>query len=1127
VKASFDQPSFTGIEEGDVLFIGWCFHPEGEVTALTLTLDGASYPARFALERLDVGRAFPDAPTAARSGFLVSVPLKPGKYRVSLEAEVTGIGRSRFVAGERLVVKRPPWSRRIVARFPALGLPAFLAAKTRTRLASGRGWPSWTDLPTLLRDATTDHRRHARTTQAVRHGAGFTVPARMDPYDAWLAVNVWTPRREAKLRARLEAARALPLISVVTPVFRPDLRYFAETAESVRGQVYENWEWCLADDASGDRELSALLERLAAADGRIRYTAREANGHISRATNSAAELARGEFLAFLDHDDLLSPDALAEVALHLAAHPDVDVLYTDDDKVDVRGRRYAPQFKPDWSPEALLSSMYLSHLLVIRRTVFGEIGGLRPGFEGSQDHDLALRATERARRVGHLPFVTYHWRALPGSVAVTGEAKPYSFDSGLRAVEEALQRRGVAARVERPDWAVRAALGVIRHRFPDEGPSVAVLIATRNRVDLLRRCVTSLAATTYKNYEVIILDDHSDDPATLAFFSSTSARVVRKPGPRHGFNFAALHNHAAREVRADYLLFLNNDTEVRAPEWLSQMVGFGQLEGVGAVGARLLYPDGTVQHAGVLHHLDRGSLGLPFRGVSERDAGYLGGAKTCRNYSAVTAACMLTPRRLFLEHGGFDEAAFPVSFNDVDYCYRLVDAGYRCVYAAEAELLHHEGASRGLGSRPDEIARLVQRYRRRAEPYYNQNLSPLSPTFEVQPRRLVRGRRNTVKAVMFSNALDLTGAPWCQLELTVALRARGVIDPEVVSLTDGALRAQYEERGIPVSIRAPAMEAIGSSREYDREVAMLGRELLDSGAQVVYGNTLRTFFAIDAARRVGLPTLWNIRESEPWATYYDDLPEATRRAALGCFAAPYRVIFVSHASRAVFEALNSRHNFCVIHDGLELAAWEARVHPWTRASGRRELALGESDVALLLLGTVCERKGQHDLVQALALVSSESARRLRCFVVGDRPGEYSRRLGQLVASLPDHFKERVHVVRETQEVAPFYTATDIFVCTSRVESYPRVTLEAMACGLPIISTPVFGLAEQLVEGANALFYQPGDVAALAAAVDRLTGNPILRTEMGQQSRLVLAGRQSFEAMVDEYETAFLEAAETA
>jgi len=1112
LKATFDQPpSFEHVKPGRVHFAGWCFHPDGDLTDLSLTINRTTFPTRFGGPRPDVADAFPDSATAARSGFDVTLPLEAGLYRVTLNAHVSGLGPIRFIAPDLLVVgrKRPGLVRRI-------------ASKIIHRLESGRGLPSLREMPLLLRATFSDSKGPGSTQSVAADGWRLDLPARIEPYDAWLAVNQWGPRGATRLRERLDAAGALPKISVLTPVFRPPIEGFLQTAASVRQQAYSNWEWCLADDASGDPTLTAVLEGLSAEDPRIRVTIRQENGHISRASNSAATMATGEFLAFLDHDDLLSPNALGEVALHLAAHPDVDVLYSDDDKIDAEGHRFGPQFKPDWSPESLLSQMYFSHLFVVRRTLFERVGGFRPGFEGSQDHDLALRVTELARRVSHIPLVLYHWRAVPGSTAVSGESKPYSFAAGIRAVEEALSRRGIPVTAGRPDWAVAAGASLIRHSFPDEGPSVAILIPTRNQLTSLRRCLASLGQTSYRNYEAFIIDDQSDDPDTVAFLAQSGVPVVRVPGVRDGFNFARLCNYAVQQATAEYVLFLNDDTEVKNPAWISQMVGFARLPGVGAVGARLLFPDNTVQHAGVL--LSQGRLVLAYRRLSKHDAGYLAGARTCRNYGAVTAACMLTSRALFLDVGGFDEDAFPVSFNDVDYCYRIADRGYRSVYAPEAELVHHEGLSRGRGSRPAEIARFRERHRSRSDPYFNPNLSTVSERFEVQPRRLVSGSSRRLNAVMFSHALDLTGAPWCQLELTLALRERGVIVPQVISGRDGPLRARYEEHGIRVRVE-PQLDALGSVEDYERVVSGLVQTLQAADAEVVYANTLKTFYAIAAARRLGVPSLWNIRESEPWQVFYKDLPNGLTRAALECFVDPYRAIFVSSGSRAVFEALNARHNFCVAHDALEWRGWEDRVKGWTRETARAGLGVAPSDVVALIVGTVCERKGQHDLVNALARVRPELARRLRCFIVGDRPSGYSRQLADLVTGLDPALAARVRVIPETESVGQYYRSADVFICTSRVESFPRVTLEAMASGLPIVSTPVFGLSEQLADGINAVFYPPGDVAALAVALERIVEDPDSRAAMARQSPLVLAGLKSFDEMVDDYEGFFREAAE--
>lgn len=1113
LKAWLDAPPPGGVEEGAVEFTGWCFHPDAEIHALRLSANGEDVPLRFGLARSDVADAFPGTARAATSGFRGCAVLGPGEYRIRLVACVGTLGEATFeVPGSVTVSRRRP-RRSVSGLSGALDRLGYLTSKAQLRLQQGRGWPSVWELVPLLRAASSDY-------VAERGTVRFRPPPVIDPYRAWLDVNRWTPAGERHLRWRLDSTQGLPFISIVTPVFRPNLSYFRETARSVRSQVYERWEWCLADDASGDRRLTRALKRLAGEEPRVRFVTRAENGHISVASNSAAALAHGEYLAFLDHDDLLSPDALGEVALYLAAHPDVDVLYSDDDKMSATGERFGPQFKPDWSPEALLCQMFMCHLLVIRRSLFAEVGGFRPGLEGSQDHDLALRATERARRVAHLPYVLYHWRAVPGSTALSGGAKPYSFNAGSKAVADALRRRGVRATTSRPEWAVAAGASIVTPQFPDEGPSVAILIATRNSAGMLGRCLDSIAKTVYRDYSVVILDDHSDDPDTMAVLASFAGTVLRTGESRSAFNYARLHNHAAERVSSEYLVFLNDDTEVHNPRWLSQLVGYGQLEGVGAVGARLVFPDGRVQHAGIVHGFNQGELALAFRGLSGDDAGYLAGAKATRNCGAVTAACMLTRRSLFLRTGGFDESAFPVSFNDVDYCYRLAELGYRIVYVGDAELVHHEGASRGEGSSPREVAVFRARYRGRTDPYFNPNLSTFDEKCVVTPRRLVRGPRPRIRAWFVTHALDLTGAPICQFEMVLGLHRRGVLEARVLSALDGPLRAEYEAAGLPVSLLSPELNHPESRRACDMHVRTLAERARADGADVVCASTLNTFYAIEAARRAELGSVWTVRESHPWQTYFDYLPRDVADLALGCFAHPYRIVFDSAACQGRFLALNSRHNFRVVHTGLPRQTFD----PADRVRARAALGIRSPDVAVLLLGTVCERKGQHDLVRALTLVSPDVASVLRCFIVGDRPGEYSRQLAELVSQLPPELLGRVHVVAETRPVTIYWQAADLFVCTSRVESYPRVTLEAMDAALPIISTPVFGLAEQLRDGVNASFYEPGDVAALAAALTRLVRDPTLRLRMGQNSALVLDGLTSFDEMLDTYEQLLVEAA---
>jgi GT2 family glycosyltransferase/glycosyltransferase involved in cell wall biosynthesis len=1124
LRISLDTPSSMLVECGPLRISGWCVHPHARVMDLCLVAGPTRIPCQYRLERTDVAQALPDIPGSSHSGFEVTLSLPPGKWRLEFLAVLEDGSECMLEWPQTLRVRKPPLHRRFVRAARSHASWMRLALREGSRwIAEHRRVPRPREIPQLIRLSRELHMRRIASPQ-IAAPAGFRLPEVRDSYAAWQDCNHFTAAARADLQRRLADAGTLPALSIVMPVYNPPLPFLRQAIDSVRAQAYPDWELCIADDASTVDGVREYLREVAATEPRVRLCLRNANGNISLATNSAAELAHGEFLVFLDQDDLLAPDALAEIALAACAQPDADVLYSDDDKIDVDGHRFAPQFKPDWSPELLLGYMYFSHVFAVRRALYEDLGGMRTGFEGSQDYDLALRASERARAIVHIPQVLYHWRVLPGSTAASGAAKPQSFEAGRRAVAQALQRRGIVAEAFQPEWAVKAQCGIFNLRFPDDGPKVSIVIPTRNEVEVLRRCLDSLRRTTYRNYEVLIIDNESDDPEVLRYFESCGHRVVRIPNPNRRFNYAHINNRAAELADGDLLLFLNNDTEVVEPRWLSQMVGHAHFTGVGAVGARLLYPDKRIQHAGIVHGYYGGLAGPAFKLLPAWDNGYLSYARVTRNYSAVTAACLLTPRKTFLEFGGFDESRFEVAYNDVDYCYRLVARGLRCVYCADAELLHHEGHSRGFFDRPQEIAAFRHRYAGMRDLFYSPHLSLDDERFAIKPRRWRPGRSPPVRALMCAFNLNLEGAPYSQLELTLELKHQGFIDPVVYAPQDGPLRKAYEEADIPVHVFSHPLAGAFTVDAYDAALAEFGDFIRSTRAEVVYGNTLQTFYAIDAAHRLGLPTIWNPRESEPWQTYFDFLPLPLAARALHCFEYPYRVVFVADATRKVWQRLESRGNFTVIHNGLNLERLRKEADRFPRAQARSSLGIEDGDVTLLLTGTVCERKGQQDLVRALALLPHEIVARLRCFIVGDRVGSYSAELHKLVQSLDDALRDRVHIVPETHDIVRYYQAADIFVCTSRVESFPRVILEAMAFALPVVSTRVFGVVEQVRDGVNALLYEPGDVNTLAAHVTQAVGDDELRMRLAANSPHVLDTLNTFDEMVAAYGEIFHEAA---
>ncbi|MBI2900066.1 MAG: glycosyltransferase family 2 protein [Planctomycetes bacterium] len=548
------------------------------------------------------------------------------------------------------------------------------------------------------------------------------LPGESDPERAY---ELWMARRELpSMRSPSEDGTPLayrPLMSVVMPVFNTPEPILRAAVRSVRAQEYPCWELCIADDASTQPHVRRLLDEMRCEEPRLRVMHRTRNEGISAASNSAIDLAKGEFVTFLDHDDELPPWALLEVVRSLNRDPRLDVIYSDEDKLDAGGRRCDPFFKPDYSPDLLLSMNYITHLTVLRRSLLAELGGFRSGFDGSQDYDLILRAVERTSRMAHIPHILYHWRKSATSTSAKPEAKEYAFEAGRRALEDALRRRGEKGRVE--ETPIR---GRYRIRYALSGtPLVTIIIPTRDNAGLLRNCIRSIREkTTYAGYEILVVDNGSVEASTRQYLQEAAARpncrVLRRDEP---FNFSRLNNAAAREARGEYLVFLNNDTEIVDGGWIDEMLSHAQRAGVAAVGAKLLYSDRTVQHAGVVVGLG-GIAGHAFCGITAEDPGYLALAAVVRNTAAVTAACMMMRRTRFEEMGGFDETLH-VGFNDVDLCLRLLERGYRIVWTPFAHLFHYESRTRRRVDPVENQQRFYHRWRELldlGDPYYNPNL---------------------------------------------------------------------------------------------------------------------------------------------------------------------------------------------------------------------------------------------------------------------------------------------------------------------------------------------------------------------------------------------------------------------
>lgn len=532
-----------------------------------------------------------------------------------------------------------------------------------------------------------------------------------------------------------------PKISIAMPVYNVEEKWLRLCIDSILNQVYTNWELCMADDASTDPNVKKILTEYQQLDERIRVVFREQNGHISEATNSALAIATGEFVALLDNDDELAINAFYEVVKVLNENPELDLIYSDEDKIDMDGNRSDPAFKPDWSPDLLLGTNYISHLGVYRRSILEEIGGFRKGYEGSQDYDLVLRFTEKTtkERIKHIPKVLYYWRMLPTSTAVDQGSKGYAFEAGLRAVQDALVRRGINGHATHG-----AANGLYDVYYDIESEKlVSIIIPTKNGYKDVQRCVSSIIEkTTYQNYEIIMADNGSTDPKMHELYAEFEQQL---PGRFFvesidiPFNFSTINNRAAKKAHGEYLLFLNNDTEVITENWLTLMVSFAQQERIGCVGAKLLYPNNTVQHAGVILGLG-GVAGHGHYGYPHGDLGYFGRLAINVNYSAVTAACLLMKKADFDAVGGFEEA-FTVAFNDVDLCLKVQALGRDNVWLHEAELYHFESQTRGYDDKGKKKKRFEQEKVMMEEkwgsliendPFYNPNLTRDIPNFSLR-----------------------------------------------------------------------------------------------------------------------------------------------------------------------------------------------------------------------------------------------------------------------------------------------------------------------------------------------------------------------------------------------------------
>jgi glycosyltransferase involved in cell wall biosynthesis len=563
----------------------------------------------------------------------------------------------------------------------------------------------------------------------------------VDPYINWRLNN--ENYEFNKIQNDLLSFKDEPIISIVVPVYNPEKELLIECIESVRKQSYTNWQLCLADDCSPKLHVREVLEYYEELDSRIKVVFREKNGHISEASNSAIDLAIGEWTALLDHDDELSQHALYEVVKVINKNSNVALIYSDEDKINEQGQRCDPHFKSEWNLDLLYSQNYVSHLGVYKTDIMKKIGGFRKGFEGSQDYDLLLRYSREIEHhnIVHIPKVLYHWRMVEGSTALASDEKSYTTDAGIKALKDHFTVLGKTVEVEKGR---NANFYKVTWPYIDTNgnePLVTLIIPTYNGYEITKQAIDSiLEKTTYQNYEILLVDNNSNDPIALEYFEELDKHekitVLRYPFP---FNYSAINNFAAKQAKGEIIGLVNNDVEVISPKWLTEMVSHAQRFDIGCVGAMLYYPSDTVQHAGVIIGVN-GVAAHSHKDRHRGDPGYFGRLWVVQNYSAVTAACLLIKKSIFDEVNGLNEKDLTVAFNDVDFCLKVQAAGYRNLWTPYAELYHYESISRGAEDNPIKVARFnkevdymknIWNTDKVLDRYYSQNLTLVREDFSV------------------------------------------------------------------------------------------------------------------------------------------------------------------------------------------------------------------------------------------------------------------------------------------------------------------------------------------------------------------------------------------------------------
>jgi glycosyltransferase involved in cell wall biosynthesis/GT2 family glycosyltransferase len=914
--------------------------------------------------------------------------------------------------------------------------------------------------------------RNRETAPVEKAEATLAPSPAMDRYTAWVAEH--EPDASA-LEQQRKLSKEFPTrvkISLLTPVHNTPAIFLEEMFASVAAQTYDNWELCVVDGGSDDAGTLATLRRWETLDARIRFERLAENFGISENTNRALQLASGDFVACLDHDDVLTPFALYELARAAAEFPEADILYSDEDRLSWEGKRHAPFFKPEWDPELLTAFMYIGHLSAYRRFLALELDGFRKEFDLSQDYDFALRATERARAIHHIPHVLYHWREHAASGSTGG--KPGARRTNLAALEDAMRRRNLPAEILEYPTANRARLKI------EHWPRVSLIVPTDSPTRA-HACLQDLPrATKYPDLEIVLVTS-SKLAGSLEFLEAENAaiRLVPYDNP---FNFSDKCNVGAQAATGDRLIFFNDDVESGQADWIQNLIEPLENPEIGAVAPKLLYESGKIQHAGLVMGV-RGLAGTAFHQRRADSTEHFNLAQSQRDVAALSAACLAMRREDFLQLGGFDAVNTPIAHSDMDLSFKVRDAGLRCVYTPYATLRHAGHAS--IGSEETQRQRrdkasifLLKRWAGYTthDPYFPDNMRDWLYLDSPTPIRMA-GRNDpaavieTAADLLFvSHDLSLSGAPMMLFHAAAWCRRHGMF-VTVMAPEDGPLRAKFEAEGIPLIID-PLVEAehesfVGFARDFDCVIA----------------NTIRTSPVVRALKGETVPVVWWLHEPGSVGEHY--LAEAP--ALRASMPLPDLLLAPSEHTAAVYRPYTERP-VKYLHNAIPDIRGPVSEDP----EAARPLRF-------LLLASVEPRKGQDIFVKALAKLPEELRRRAHFEIAGRTlDPDFWPPIAPLARTIEN--LSVTGAVTHADAIAKL-NAADVLVSPSRDEAMPTVTiLEAMSLGRAIIASNVGGAAETFTDGENALLVRPEAPDELASAIRRLIEKPALVRELGRKAR---------------------------